>query len=553
MTEKLDSRVQLALETLGRALAYFNRAGAERERQLDEQELQLVALRDEIEAMRADHAEALAAREREIACLEEALAQRDAELRRATERRGPTTRLWRWLAFHRNGRPRGWMRALGRRRLAADARRLAAPDVPLVQADEPPADTFVNSLEAYHDRMRSLLAEGRLAAIGAMAIVAPPRLQAVAGLIADCLRQAPFRCALLDTMPQEFPADLYLVLAPQDFPCLPPADRRIMLLAEGDAPAGTAEGPGIADLARSLAVFSAGEAQIRQLHEQGINLYQTFLVPLQGGDSSCFGTRHMLLRALHGCGVLDDDAFERLTQGTRLEGERFILCFPEDGERLRNARLGVRHGATLFPSLRAVDGWKGTALSYRYLARRALLAGRERLVVWEDDAALDDAFAARLANVLDYLERSPLPWDVFSGLLSDISERMRVMSVELHGGDLFARVDQVIGMVFGIYSRRALQMLAAYRVAGDDTMRHTIDRYLEAQPLSCVTVFPPLVEHAGGLSSTLWSRDGRHFTTNASLEPTIRRSQARVIGRIGDHLARSGEAAEREKSPFRVG
>ncbi|MFG1404200.1 hypothetical protein [Xanthobacter sediminis] len=507
-----------------------------------------------IEAMQAEHADVLAVRRDEIARLEEELARRAAELRRATERKGPMTRMWRWLAFHRNGRPRGWMRALGRRRLAADARRLAqAMEVSSTTADEWAAIVRENSLEAYHDRMKRLLTEGRLAATRTVALIAPPRLQPTADVIADCLREAPFHCTVLKAMPDEFQADLYLVLAPQEFPRLPPADQRIMILEEGDASAGAVDGPGIADLARSLAVFAAAEAQIGLLRKRGINLHQIFLVPLRSGDSSCFGTRHMLLRALHGCGVLGDDAFEQLTQGTRLEGERFILCFPEDGERLRNARLGLRHGATLFPSLRAVDGWKGTALSYRYLARRALLAGRERLIVWEDDAALDDAFAPRLANVLDYLERSPLPWDVFSGLLSDISERMQVMSVELLGGELFARVDSVIGMVFGIYNRRALKLLAAYRIAGDNTMLHTIDRYLQAQHVNCVTVFPPLVEHASGLSSTLWSRDGRRFTTNASLEPTIIRSQARVAGRIGDHLAGPGMAAEREAPPSRVG
>jgi len=114
-----------------------------------------------------------------------------------------------------------------------------------------------------------------------------------------------------------------------------------------------------------------------------------------------------------------------------------------------------------------------------------------------------------------------------------------VKSIDLHEGDLVLRLDSVIGMVFGIYGHRALEALAAYRFAGDDVMKHTIDRYLESLKPRCLTLFPPLVRHDDAVSSTLWKLEGQRFVSNESINPMIHRSQERLVAKIGDRLERA--------------
>ena len=101
------------------------------------------------------------------------------------------------------------------------------------------------------------------------------------------------------------------------------------------------------------------------------------------------------------------------------------------------------------------------------------------------------------------------------------------------------RTDTVIGRVFGIYGPRALQMLAAYRLEGDDVLKHTIDRYLEALRPNCCTVFPPLVRHDDAFSSTLWKREDRRFVTNEFMNPMIQRSQRRLVSKMIGCLERA--------------
>ena len=398
----------------------------------------------------------------------------------------------------------------------------------------------------YRERMRALLADGLFAGLDTVAVLAPPSLRQAGTAIAQCLAQAGLRCnvSVVPTPPADFAGDLYLVLDPGAFEQLPPANRRIVWLVDPALDAATLPDDALACLRASLAIFDASLANIQALQHRGIALHQTFYVPLDRfgsahealADDSPMGLRHLLPRALHGCGALSDEEFDQATRGTRLDAERIVLCLPEALARFDGARRTALQGALLFPGVRRLDGWKGTALSYRYLARRALEAGRTRLIVAEDDAAFADDFHVRLARTLTYLDAHAGSWDVFSGLLTDLSAQAEVKTIDLHEGEMFLRLDSVIGMVFGIYARRALEALAAYRFAGDDVMKHTIDRYLEALEPRCLTLFPPLVRHDDGLSSTLWKLDVQSFVSNESINPMIHRSQERLVAKIGDRL-----------------
>ncbi|WP_371345664.1 hypothetical protein [Ancylobacter sp. IITR112] len=395
----------------------------------------------------------------------------------------------------------------------------------------------------YRNRLRALSASGRLAGVRRVGLIAPARLKGVAQAVADLLDGMSLHGSVHSRMPASFTDDLYLVLSPGAFPHLPPAERRILWLVEAGEPG--AEAADWQRLFASLAVFEARAPRIATLLAGGLVQHQIFHVPLPSAtasspapaDRSPFGLPHMLARALHGCGVLDDAGFEAATAETDLDAPAFVLCLPEAPERFAHAGESRQHGARLFPGLRHIDGWKGTALSYRYLARRALQAGRPHLVVWEDDARLPADFADRLPALLAFLQEHAGAWDLFSGLISDLSAQAHITALRPYGEDLLIELDTVIGMVFGIYGPEALQALAAYRVEGEDVMRDTIDRHLERLGLRCWTLFPPLVGHADHLSSTLWDVPGQRFLGNDRFNPMIDRSQLRLLAKIADRLA----------------
>lgn len=517
---------------------------------LQAQEAQLDLHRRELDTQAAELAgrqTALADRQAEVARLNEELAQREAEiagLRHAAA-----------LAAARQPFARRVLR-----RLARDLRRLlrhVAPapaavtpaPAPAAMPTEPPPPPSQQAAPApvqdYRTRMRALRASGQLAAVRTVAVVAPADWGGTASAVAGLLQALSLQCTVHAAMPADFTDDLYLVLSPRDFVVLPPAERRILWRVPDEQEGAGDTDPSWTRLQESLAVFEAVLPRIADLLAHGLVQHQIFHVPLPPTnaalaaaleDRTPFGLPHLLARALHGCGLLDDAAFEAATASTRLDGEAVVLCLPEAPDRFAHARESLRHGAVLFPGLRHVDGWKGTALSYRDLARRALQAGRERLLVWEDDARLPTDFDTRLPALMAQLDAHPERWDLFSGLLTDLSPQARVQDVQPYGSDLLIRLDSVIGMVFGLYGPRALRALADYRLEGEDVMKNTIDRYLEALGLRCCTLFPPLVGHDDHLASTLWAPNGVRFASNASMNAMIDRSQVRLLSKVADFL-----------------
>ncbi|MBB5751953.1 hypothetical protein [Prosthecomicrobium pneumaticum] len=238
------------------------------------------------------------------------------------------------------------------------------------------------------------------------------------------------------------------------------------------------------------------------------------------------GSRFGVLRALHGVGALTLDELDAASAGIALPSDRVVLAFPEHIARFRFAETNRLAGAAVFPCLRHIDGWKGCAESYKFIARRALGAGTTRLTVYEDDAAFAPGTADRLAAVERYLDGLGGAWDVFSGLLSDLRPDFAVSHVEERDGERFIHVDTVIGAVFAIYNASALGLLAAFEFEGEDPARHTIDRYLERRGLRCITTAVPVAGHAAALDSTLWPATNERLET--MIEASLRRLEAKA-------------------------
>lgn len=231
------------------------------------------------------------------------------------------------------------------------------------------------------------------------------------------------------------------------------------------------------------------------------------------------GTTFHILRALHGIGVLSEAELYAATEAMPLPSSRLILALPEQLTRYRASEKHRLPAAEHFHGLRQIDGWKGCAASYKFLATKALANGTSPLTIYEDDAVFDGDTLHRLAVVESYLNARPEAWDVFSGLLSDLSPKVRISRVETKENEEFIHLDSVIGMVFGIYNRPALKVLSEFTLQGENVSRHAIDRYLEALRPRCITTLRPLAGHNMEVHSSLWA------TSNAYSAKMIEESQ----------------------------
>jgi SAM-dependent methyltransferase/GR25 family glycosyltransferase involved in LPS biosynthesis len=233
-------------------------------------------------------------------------------------------------------------------------------------------------------------------------------------------------------------------------------------------------------------------------------------------DEGFGGTEFHVLRALHGIGVLSLMELQDACSGMALPSDRLILALPEQVRRYDFARDNALPGAAIFTGLRHVDGWRGCASSYKFLATHALATGMRYLTVYEDDAIFQPDAQGRLLAIEPYLKARD-DWDIFSGLITDLNPEASITAIHTQGGEELIELDSLVGMVFGIYSRRGLELLAAFEFEGSDTARHTIDRYLESRGPRTMTLWPPLVGHEERLDSSIWPVSNSQVASMISL------------------------------------
>ncbi len=226
--------------------------------------------------------------------------------------------------------------------------------------------------------------------------------------------------------------------------------------------------------------------------------------------------KFLLLRALHGCGVLSFEEFSKATETTDLPSDSLVLGLPEEAPRRLSAQQNRLPGFAAFPALRHVDGWKGCAQSYKYMASKAKNADIPQLKICEDDAVFAPGTAKRLAVIAEYLDQQNSSWDVFSGILTDLSEDAKISAVIPYDSEKFVHLNSVIGMVFGIYNRSAIETLATFEFGGADTRYHTIDRYLESKKPRCITTVPAIAMQGNDFESTLWPAHNKDMTNMIS-------------------------------------
>ena len=215
--------------------------------------------------------------------------------------------------------------------------------------------------------------------------------------------------------------------------------------------------------------------------------------------------RFRFYRALLAIGMIDYAQFCGLTDDFALPADKIMLGLPENGAR-REYALAQNPDVYIFDGLRYRTGWIGCAMSYKYMAQKALDAGFETVQIFEDDADFSENYQEHRAIIKEYLAEND-GWDVFSGILVDIPPHANVLDVCDYKGLRFIYLDYFVSMVYGVYPRAILQKIADYPI--NDTRDlvqkdDQIDIYLRRDPVRCLTTSPFLVTHAKGLDSTLW-------------------------------------------------
>ncbi|WP_017430842.1 hypothetical protein [Vreelandella jeotgali] len=267
-----------------------------------------------------------------------------------------------------------------------------------------------------------------------------------------------------------------------------------------------------ARLPGAVVVISHTQAGLREIQEDaGLGHGQLYWVPLEPGTASAdvaapTPVAFYVARMLVALDVLPPEVLEApevksLPFAPAALEQGVGLSLPETWQRQAAFKASFP-GYPVFPGLRHHQGWRGCALSYRYLARRALEADLARLEVREDDALLDAAAAKRWAQASALFDASD-DYDILSGLIADVAEHMTVLDAFSRDGEDYLVIDCMTSTVCNRYGHRAIRLLAEWPFADADDS-NTVDRYLERQQIRVLVPLPFIATHRPDGHSTLW-------------------------------------------------
>lgn len=187
------------------------------------------------------------------------------------------------------------------------------------------------------------------------------------------------------------------------------------------------------------------------------------------------------------------------------EARMISLSLPETVRRRRMFEAENVKDCAIFDGLRKSPGWLGCGLSYKALCAEALKRGKDNLVIVEDDIDLGEDFERNLSTVYRYLDKIEGKWDVFSGVIASLHDDVLVSNVERFEGIDFVTINKMTSMVFNIYNRRAMQLIANWSPVNSHVESNAIDRYLEHADLTVVVAHPYIAGHRTEVHSTLWN------------------------------------------------
>lgn len=223
---------------------------------------------------------------------------------------------------------------------------------------------------------------------------------------------------------------------------------------------------------------------------------------------------YYFMRFMLACDFIDFDQFYRLAaHNVHFQSETVCLGLPESVARRLDFEKDNHYGIQYFPGLRHAIGWVGCGLSYKFIMRKAKEQGYAQIAVCEDDVELPADWQHRYAIVKGYFAAQD-GCDLFSGLIADLKESVKVAKVEHIQGIDFVEIDKMTSTVFNLYAAKFFDKIADWDPHLRDAQHNTIDRFIESMSdLRVLTTLPFLVGHKEELHSTLWGFQNTAYET----------------------------------------
>lgn len=190
----------------------------------------------------------------------------------------------------------------------------------------------------------------------------------------------------------------------------------------------------------------------------------------------------------------------------------WCLSLPESVLRRQDFERDNKYDIWIFPGLRHKTGWVGCGLSYKFMMKIAEKLNLPQVSICEDDVLFDSQFEQRYNHIKQDLANSKEPWDIFSGLIADLSEKSEIyVSTVQSQTEKFYGINQLVSTVLNIYNQSAYSKIYSW-----DNLKHTtdntIDRYIETHGgIKGLIVSPFLVSHKEELFSTLWGQQNTMY------------------------------------------
>lgn len=243
--------------------------------------------------------------------------------------------------------------------------------------------------------------------------------------------------------------------------------------------------------------------------------------------------RYFFGRMLVSLSILDIEKFDRV-EGILTAAEvsgGLALSLPETYDRYWSF-ADENPQKKIFPGMRHTEGWKGCALSYRYMARQALRFDRDYLEVWEDDVMFEGERYSDWLNASEYFAANMDRFDMLSGLIADVADDTEILDAFDVDGHRYAVIDKMTSTVCNVYGKKVLSLLANWDLHNPDVHTNTIDRYLQQRSLRVLVPVPFIAGHRPEKDSTLWG------FSNTTYDDMILESEKKLQRKVDDFLNR---------------
>lgn len=251
------------------------------------------------------------------------------------------------------------------------------------------------------------------------------------------------------------------------------------------------------------------------------NEFKQRLVDIQLAQTQANQFQFFFYRFLLSQDLLDFEHFYELCgHYVQPKGDFWCLSLPESVLRRQDFQQDNHYGIEIVSGLRHKIGWIGCGLSYKFMMKRAEDLKLPQVTICEDDVLFYENFEQRYQQIYTNLLNTHKQWDIFSGLIADLSDKVDISHTEItvNNENIYA-INQLVSMVFNIYNHSSYCKILEWDYQ-KRTIDNTIDRYIESHGgINGLVVSPFLVGHKEDLSSTLWGQ------SNAVYLPMIEKSQ----------------------------